>query len=66
MDLENQRIAEIKDQINQLRNELAIERARINSLWWKFALLAGLISAVMGKVFGSTVGGVIDILTSWW
>lgn len=66
MDKDNQIIQQIQTQITQLRDELAVERSRINSLWWKIALLAGLVSAVIGKVFGSTVGAAIDILTGWW
>ena len=66
MDRDNQTIQQIQKQIAQLRDELAVERGRINSLWWKIALLAGLVSAVIGKVFGSTAGAAIDILTGWW
>ena len=66
MDRDNQTIQQIQTQITQLRDEIAIERRRINSLWWKIALLAGIVSAITGKVFGSTVGAAIDVLTGWW
>lgn len=59
-------IQQIQTQIKQLRNEIGIERERINSLWWKFGILAGVISAVTGKVFGGSFGALFDILTGWW
>ena len=55
----------ITEQIRDLRNEIAIERGRINSLWWKFGILAGVISAVASKVFGSAFGELISVITGW-
>lgn len=55
----------ITEQIRDLRNEIAIERGRINSLWWKFGILAGVISAVASKVFGSAFGELINLITGW-
>lgn len=66
MDRENQRIQQIQEQIHQLRDEIAVERGRINSLWWKFGILAGIIGGITAKVFGSTFGAVYDMLFGWW
>lgn len=64
-DQTNLRIAEIKEQIRDLKSEIETERRRINSLWWKFSILAGVISAVSGKVFGSTIGEIVHVCTGW-
>ena len=55
----------ITEQIRDLRNEIAVERGRINSLWWKFGILAGVISAVASKVFGYAFGELINLITGW-
>ena len=62
MDLDNQMMMGIKREINDLRNEIAVERGRINSLWWKFGIIAGLVSAIAGRVFGDSVSAIVDII----
>ena len=55
-------IRELKDMIQETRTEIRVQENRINGLWWKIGVMAGVIAVITSEVFGSGIGGAISTL----
>lgn len=56
-------IQDLKKQIEDTRLEIRAQERRIDRLWWKIGLMAGLISVLIGEIYGHTIGGMVaDLL----
>ena len=57
-----QQIRELKDLIQETKTEIRVQENRINGLWWKIGVMAGVIAVITSEVFGSGIGGAINTL----
>ena len=57
-----QQIRELKDLIQETKTEIRVQENRINGLWWKIGVMAGVIAVITSEVFGSGIGGAISTL----
>ena len=57
-----QQIRELKDLIQETRTEIRVQENRINGLWWKIGVMAGVIAVITSEVFGSGIGGAVSTL----
>ena len=57
-----QQIRELKEMIQETRTEIRVQENRINGLWWKIGVMAGVIAVITSEVFGSGIGGAISTL----
>ena len=55
-------ILELQNQLRETRLEIRVQADRLNGLWWKLGLMAGIISVIASEVFGAGIGGVISTL----
>ena len=55
-------IRELKDMIQETRTEIRVQENRINGLWWKIGVMAGVIAVITSEVFGSGIGGAVSTL----
>lgn len=46
--------------------EIRTQERRLDGLWWKIGLMAGLISILMSEVYGQGIGGLVSDLMGWW
>jgi cell division septum initiation protein DivIVA len=46
---------ELKNQIAELRQDLRETQHRIDSIWWKVAVVTALVTVAVGKVFGKSI-----------
>ena len=46
---------ELKKQIAELRQDLRDTQHRIDSIWWKVAVVATVCTVAVGKVFGKSI-----------
>lgn len=58
-------IEDLKRQITDLRLELRAESNRLNGIWWKMGLLAGIVSIIASEVFGGGIGSVVNLILGW-
>lgn len=65
MDQTDKQIQELRKQIQELRNDLRLETIRLDRIWWKIGLMAGLISVIMGRVFGGGIAEIINPILGW-
>ena len=49
----DRRIDDVEKRIDEMKQELAIERGRNDRIWWKVGALAAIVAIVAGHVFGS-------------
>ena len=56
----------MKKQIEETRMEIRTQERRLDGLWWKIGLMAGLISILMSEVYGQGIGGLVSDLMGWW
>lgn len=42
--------------------EIRAESNRLDGIWWKIGLLAGIVSIIASEVFGGGIGGAISTL----
>ena len=62
----DRRIDDVEKRLDELREDLAVERARNDRIWWKVGALAAIVAVVASEVFGNgVIGGTIDILMGW-
>lgn len=45
----------LKTQIAELRQDLRETQHRIDSIWWKVAVVTALVTVAVGKVFGRSI-----------
>ena len=57
-----QQIRELKDLIQETKTEIRVQENRINGLWWKIGVMAGIIAVITSEVFGSGIGGAVSTL----
>ena len=50
-----QRNAELERQIAEVKEDLRVTQHRIDTLWWKVAVVATLCTIAVGKVFGKSI-----------
>ena len=55
-------IRELKEMIQETRTEIRVQENRINGLWWKIGVMAGVIAVITSEVFGSGIGGAVSTL----
>lgn len=57
---------QLKHQIDELRADLRMTQHRIDTIWWKVAVIATLVTVAVGKVFGKSIlqiaGDVIGVV----
>jgi len=62
----DRRIDETEKRLDELREDLAVERARNDRIWWKVGALAAIVAVVASEVFGNgLIGSAIDIIMGW-
>ena len=59
-------IRELKEMIQETRTEIRVQENRINGLWWKIGVMAGIIAVITSEVFGSGIGGAVNTLLGVW
>lgn len=63
----DRRIDDVEKRLDELREDLAVERARNDRIWWKVGALAAIVAVVASEVFGNgLIGSSIDMLLGWW
>lgn len=50
-----QRNAELERQIAEVKEDLRVTQHRIDTIWWKVAVVATLCTIAVGKVFGKSI-----------
>lgn len=62
----DRRIDDAEKRMDELRQDLAAERARNDRIWWKVGALAAIVAIVASEVFGNgMIGNAIDIAVGW-
>lgn len=56
----------MKKQIAETRMEIRAQSNRLDGIWWKIGLLAGIVSLIASEVFGEGIGAGINTLIGWW
>lgn len=46
---------ELRHQLDELRTDLRQTQHRIDTIWWKVAVIATLVTVAVGKVFGKSI-----------
>ena len=59
-------IEDLKKQIEETRLEIRTQERRLDGLWWKIGLMAGILSIPVSEIYGHTVGGFVADLIGWW
>ena len=59
-------LQDMKRQIEETRMEIRSQSNRLDGIFWKIGLLAGIVSLVMYEIYGNGVGGFITDLMGWW
>ena len=59
-------IQDLKRQIEETRMEIRSQSNRLDGIFWKIGLLAGVVSIIMSEIYGSGVGGFVADLMGWW
>ena len=59
-------IQDVKKQIEETRLEIRTQERRLDGLWWKIGLMAGILSILVSEIYGHTVGGFVADLIGWW
>ena len=62
MDQYQAQIAELKKEIRQLQNQILEQNDRLRGVWWKMGLMAGIVAMISAEVFGSGIGGIVNII----
>lgn len=57
---------DLKKQIEETRLEIRTQERRLDGLWWKIGLMAGILSILVSEIYGHTVGGFVADLIGWW
>ena len=59
-------LQDLKKQIEETRMEIRTQERRLDGLWWKIGLMAGILSLLVSEIYGHTVGGFVADLIGWW
>ena len=59
-------LQDLKKQIEETRMEIRTQERRLDGLWWKIGLMAGILSILVSEIYGHTVGGFVADLIGWW
>ncbi len=59
-------IEDLKKQIEETRLEIRTQERRLDGLWWKIGLMAGILSILVSEIYGHTVGRFVADLIGWW
>ena len=59
-------IQDLKRQIEETRMEIRSQSNRLDGIFWKIGLLAGIVSIVMYEIYGNGIGGLFNDLIGWW
>lgn len=63
----DKRIDDLEKRVDEIREDLQIERSRNDRIWWKVGALAAIVTIVASEVFGNgLIGNAIDILLGAW
>ena len=63
----DKRIDDLEKRVDEIREDLQIERSRNDRIWWKVGALAAIVAIVASEVFGNgLIGNAIDILLGAW
>ena len=63
----DKRIDDLEKRVDEIREDLQIERSRNDRIWWKVGALAAIVAVVASEVFGNgLIGNAIDILLGAW
>lgn len=63
----DKRIDDLEKRVDEIREDLQIERSRNDRIWWKVGALAAIVAIVASEVFGNgLIGNAIDILVGVW
>ena len=63
----DKRIDDLEKRVDEIREDLQIERSRNDRIWWKVGALAAIVAIVASEVFGNgLIGNAIDILIGAW
>lgn len=46
--------------------EIRTQERRLDGLWWKIGLMAGILSILVSEIYGHTVGGLVADIMGWW
>lgn len=46
---------QLKKEIDELRQDMRIMEHRMDTIWWKMAALATVITIAIGKIFGNSI-----------
>ena len=55
-------MTDLKKQISELREEMARQNDRMRGIWWKMGLMAGIVAMISAEVFGSGIGGIVNMV----
>lgn len=56
---------ELKKEIAEMREDMRIMEHRLDTMWWKMAVLATAITVAVGKVFGNSILSWITEAAGW-
>lgn len=59
-------LQDLKKQIEETRMEIRTQERRLDGLWWKIGLMAGILSILVSEIYGHTVGGLVADIIGWW
>ena len=63
----DKRIDDLEKRVDEIREDLQIERSRNDRIWWKVGALAAIVAIVASEVFGNgLIGNAIDVLLGAW
>ena len=55
-------IQDLRKQIQETRMEIRTQSNRIDGLWWKIGLMAGVVAIMVSEVFGQGIGSIFSTL----
>ena len=56
---------ELKKEIAEMREDMRLMEHRLDTVWWKMAVLATVITVAVGKVFGNSILSWVTEAASW-
>lgn len=56
---------ELKKEIAEMRQDMRLMEHRLDTVWWKMAVLATVITVAVGKVFGNSILSWVTEAASW-
>lgn len=56
---------ELKKEIAAMREDMRLMEHRLDTVWWKMAVLATVITIAVGKVFGNSILSWVTEAMSW-